>query len=95
MAALPALAREEAFAAAQQQCAAVVAYLGSGEARALSHSALERELAAQGRELLRRLYQGHLDARGPGEAAGPVCGADGPAVRPGSSRGRWRRCSAR
>ena len=77
MAAVPAVASAGPFAAAQQQFAAVVTYLSSGEARALTHSDLERELEAQGRELLRRLYQGHLDARGPGEAAGPVCGADG------------------
>lgn len=77
MAAVPALAADGPFAAAEQQFAAVVTYLSSGEARALTHSDLERELEAQGRELLRRLYQGHLDARGPGEAAGPVCGADG------------------
>ena len=77
MAAVPALAREGPFAAAQQQFAAVVAYLGSGEARALTHSDLERELEVRGREVVRLLYQGHLDARGPGEAAGPVCGADG------------------
>jgi hypothetical protein len=76
MAAVPALAREDPFAAAQEQFAAVLAYLGSAEARAMTHSDLERQLAVEGRELLRLLYQGHLDARGPGEAAGPVGGAD-------------------
>src|SRR3989304_157593 len=77
MAAVPALAQEDPFAAAQAQFAAVVASLRSQEARALTHSDLEREIEAQGHELLRLLYQGHLDARGPGAAAGPVCGADG------------------
>lgn len=77
MAAVPALAAERPFAAAQQQFAALLAYLGSGAARALTHSDLERKLEVEGCELLRLLYQGHLDARGPGEAAGPVGGADG------------------
>lgn len=77
MAAVPALAAARPFAAAQQQFVALLAYLGSGEARALTHSDLERKLEVEGCELLRRLYQGHLDARGPGEAAGPVGGADG------------------
>src|SRR3972149_1317242 len=82
MAAVPALAQEDPFAAAQAQFAAVVASLRSQEARALTHSDLEREIEAQGHELLRLLYQGHLDARGPGAAAGPVCGADGVARGP-------------
>ena len=38
---------------------------------------LERELARRGQALLRKLLQGHLDQRSPGEAAGPVAGADG------------------
>lgn len=77
MGAVPALAPPDPFAPAQQQFAALLAYLGSGEACALTHSDLERKLAVEGRELLRLLVQGHLDARGPGEAAGPVGGADG------------------
>ncbi len=40
-------------------------------------SDLERELHRRGQELIRQLLQGHLDQRGPGEAAGPVAGADG------------------
>ena len=43
----------------------------------MTHSDLERELEAKGRELMRKLLQAHLDLRGPGEAAGPVRDAAG------------------
>ena len=43
----------------------------------MSESDLERELHRRGQELMQKLLQGHLDQRGPGEAAGPVAGADG------------------
>ena len=43
----------------------------------MSESDLERELHRRGRELMRKLLQGHLGQRSPGEAAGPVEGADG------------------
>ena len=52
------------------------AYLSSREAQQMSESELERELHRRGQELMRRLLQGHLDQRTPGEAAGPVEGAD-------------------
>ena len=65
------------YAAAEAAFAEARAYLGSREARQMSESDLERELHRRGQELLRKLLQGHLDERGPGEAAGPVAGADG------------------
>ena len=43
----------------------------------MSESDLERELHRRGQELMQKLLQGHLDQRSPGEAAGPVAGADG------------------
>jgi hypothetical protein len=52
-------------------------YLDSEEAQGMSHSDLEREVEARGRELLRLLMQAHLDGRGPGEAVGEVVGRDG------------------
>jgi hypothetical protein len=67
----------EPFAAAHAQFGALEAFLGSQEACRLTHSELERELERRGRELLRQLLQAHLEVRGPGEAAGPVAGADG------------------
>ena len=42
----------------------------------MSHSDLERMLEQEGRELLRRMFQAHLDVRGPGGATEPVVGAD-------------------
>ena len=48
----------------------------SREAQQMSESELERELHRRGQELMRRLLQGHLDQRTPGEAAGPVEGVD-------------------
>lgn len=76
MSALPAR-RPAPFAAARAEFGALEAFLGSPEACRLTHSELERELEQRGRELLRQLLQAHLEVRGPGEAAGPVTGADG------------------
>ena len=64
------------YAAAEAAFAAAKAYLCSREARRMSESDLERELHRRGQELMRKLLQGHLDQRSPGEAAGPVAGAD-------------------
>jgi hypothetical protein len=52
-------------------------YLSSSEARKMSESDLERELDQRGRALMKKLLQGHLDSRGPGEAAGRVKDAEG------------------
>ena len=66
------------YAAAETAFAETKAYLSSREALQMNESDLERELHRRGRELMRKLLQGHLDQRGPGEAAaGPVEGADG------------------
>ena len=53
----------EAFATSRQNFEEVVGFLGSSEAGALSHAELEERLFASGRELLRQLYQDHLDLR--------------------------------
>ena len=65
------------YAAAEAAFAEAKAYLSSREAQQMSESDLERELQRRGQELMRTLLQGHLDQRSPGEAAGPVAGADG------------------
>ena len=65
------------YTAADAVYADAKAYLSSREAQQMSESDLERELNRRGQELLRKLLQGHLDQRSPGEAAGPVAGADG------------------
>ncbi len=65
------------YAAAEAAFAEAKAYLSSREAQQMSESNLERELQRRGQELMRKLLQGHLEQRSPGEAAGPVTGADG------------------
>ena len=65
------------YAAAEASFAETKAYLSSREALQMRESDLERELNRRGQELMRKLLQGHLDQRSPGEAAGPVEGADG------------------
>src|ERR1043166_8928106 len=69
--------RVESFAEAAEEFRQIERYLKSEEACSLSHSDLERELEKRGRELMRKLYQAHLDVRGPGKAADPVKGSDG------------------
>ena len=62
---------------AEAAFAQATAYLSSRDAQKMSESDLERELHRRGQELMRKLLQGHLEQRSPGEAAGPVEGADG------------------
>jgi hypothetical protein len=69
--------QSETYAEATEDFDGLKEYLGSGEARKMSESDLERELNRRGKELMRQLLQGHLKSRGPGEAAGPVADADG------------------
>ncbi len=80
MRAVPARAAPSApapYAAAEAAFAAAKAYLCSREARQMSESDIERELHRRGQELMRKLLQGRLEQRSPGEATGPVAGADG------------------
>jgi len=65
------------FAQAEEQFAALRSHLQSEEAQGMTHSELERELEAKGRELLRSLLQAHLATRSPGEASAPVRDAEG------------------
>ena len=43
----------------------------------MSHSDVEKLVRERSYELSRKLFQAHVDSRGPGEAAAPVRGADG------------------
>jgi len=70
-------AEADEFATAQNAFAQLIAFLRSQDSRALDHAALETTLNERGRELLRVLYQAHVDSRGLGAAVGPVYGADG------------------
>lgn len=75
------------FSAACEQFEALVDLLTGGKCREMSHSALERLIETQGREVLRCLMQAHLDLRRDTEATGPVVGATGGKPR---KRGRLR-----
>ena len=68
---------EDEFAMAQEAFAQLIEFLRSSHSRALSHTELEAALSERGRELLRVLFQAHVDSRGPGPAGAPVCGAEG------------------
>jgi hypothetical protein len=81
--------RDEAFAGAREQFAETEEWL-AGEAAGLQHAELEEQLGARGRELMRRLFQGHLDLLAAREERRDgVPGADG-VVRTRAERGRAR-----
>src|SRR6058998_3738555 len=68
----------------------LVGLLEGDEAGGLSHSELEARLEVEGRELLRRLFQDHLDLRAERERPAAVVDADGVArqtVESGRCRG--------
>src|SRR5262245_40086360 len=65
------------FAPASQFFEELKNRLAGREALDMDHANAERLLQEQGTELLRRLYQGWLDQKAPGEAVGEVVGADG------------------
>jgi hypothetical protein len=77
MKAAAAWVKEEEFAMAQDEFAQIIEFLRSQQSRELSHTDLEAVLNQRTRELMRVLFQAHLDSRGPGPAVGPICGADG------------------
>src|ERR1017187_4650743 len=81
--------REEAFTGAREQFAQTEEWL-AGEAAGLQHAELEEQLEMRGRELVRRLFQGHLDLLAAWEERrDDVAGEDGMA-RPRAERGRDR-----
>ena len=81
MNALAVLSSQERFyERAREEFEDIVRGMDSDEARSMTHSELERELEKKGRELMRKLLQEHLEARGPGlrrgkEASGAASGA--------------------
>jgi hypothetical protein len=76
-----AIARKDAFEEANAQFEQIKAQLRSREAVRMEHSALEGLLQSEGSELLRRLFQAHLDLRSREEQEQglriAVVGADG------------------
>lgn len=71
------LHKASAFLPAYEQFDSIIALLQSSQAQKMSHSDLEKLIETEGRELLRRLLQAHLDERGPGTTSEPVRGAEG------------------
>jgi hypothetical protein len=93
----------DAFGASRAAFDELVARLCSAKAAGWTHDQLEEHLETDGRELLRRLYQDHLDLRALREQHAVATGRIGPTTDArGSPIGRWsratcaiwRRCSA-
>lgn len=67
--------RADAYLPAQEQFNSIISHLRSTDR--MTHSELEQFLDASGREMLRRIFQGYLDERGPGAVTEPVVDAGG------------------
>ena len=81
--------RDEAFTEARERFAETEDWL-AGMAAGLQHAELEEQLDMRGRELMRRLFQGHLDLLAAREERrDDVAGEDG-VVRTRAERGRAR-----
>jgi len=65
----------DAYLPALEQFNFIISHLRS--TGPMTHSELEQFLDVDGREMLRRIYQGYLDERGPGAVAEPVVDANG------------------
>ena len=72
-----ALTKADAYAPAHEHFEHLIAQLHSPEVHQMTHSELEALLEVEGRALLRRLLQAHVDERSPGTVAAPVLDADG------------------
>ena len=69
---------DTAFAASDERYGGIVSFLGSAESAGLTHAELEQRLKVDGFELLRQLYQDHLELRAEREERlGSLIGADG------------------
>ena len=77
------------FSASRERFDSVIAFLDGATGAALSHAEMEERLTVQGRDLLRQLYQDHLDLRAEREGRVDVVevgGADLARVEPGHRR---------
>lgn len=68
--------RRDFFAEAEMKFEDLVKQLDSPAAKELTHGQAEDLIAEQGKELLRRLFQGWLDAQGPGDLGPVLVGRD-------------------
>ncbi len=69
----------DVWLSAHEQYDSIITRLRAPQAQHMTHSALEQLLETEGRELLRRLLQAHLDERSPGAVSEPVVGTTGAA----------------
>ena len=67
---------ENPFDSAYRSFDALAVRLQASETHVLSHSAVEILITNDGREVLRQLFQAHLDVRGVGDVGGAVVGSD-------------------
>ncbi len=65
----------DAYLPAQEQFNSIISHLR--ETSRMTHRELEQFLDVDGREILRRIFQGYLDERGPGAVTEPVIDANG------------------
>jgi len=68
---------ERGYNRAQQHFNDITQYLDGEKALEMSQSEIEREIEKQGRELMRKLLEEHLNKRGPGRSGSPVQDTDG------------------
>jgi hypothetical protein len=79
----------DGFCASRQRFDSIVGFLDDVGAASLSHADMEQRLSVEGRDLLRQLYQDHLDLRAEREPRLAVVDANGAArarVEPGHER---------
>jgi hypothetical protein len=65
------------FVPAREHFEGLISRLSDDETARMTHAEVERVLQTDGLEVLRLLFQGHLDARGVGEVTTSVVGSDG------------------
>lgn len=68
----PDLTKAEAYVSAREQLDSLIEQLRAPQTQRMTEDQLENLIETEGRELLRRLLQAHLDERGPGKVSEPV-----------------------
>lgn len=66
------LSKAEAYLPAREQLDSLIEQLRAPKTQRMTESEVENLIESEGRELLRRLLQAHLDERGPGQVSEPV-----------------------
>jgi hypothetical protein len=72
----PDLSKTEVYLSARQQMDHLIGQLRAPKTQRMTESEVENLIETEGRELLRRLLQAHLEDRGPGKVAEPVIDKD-------------------